>query len=89
MTTLDTHPPSKSDDALVARLAAMQAKIGAMGLGYVGLPLTLGCAEAGYETLGFDTDVEKIAALTRGESYFTTMRQSDWQRPFPVRVGAA
>jgi UDP-N-acetyl-D-glucosamine dehydrogenase len=40
-----------------------------IGLGYVGLPLSLTFAEAGFRTLGFDTDPAKVAALDAGRSY--------------------
>lgn len=40
-----------------------------IGLGYVGLPLALAAAEAGYTVLGFDADPDKVARLEAGESY--------------------
>ena len=51
------------------RLAGRTARIGIVGLGYVGLPLTVAFAEAGFEVLGFDVDVAKVERLNRGESY--------------------
>ncbi|GGH23701.1 UDP-N-acetyl-D-galactosamine dehydrogenase [Cribrihabitans marinus] len=39
--------------------------IAVLGLGYVGLPLTLGLARAGFDTLGFDTDAAHVEALRR------------------------
>ena len=54
---------SKAKDQLVSRLAAKQAIIGVLGLGYVGLPLALRFAEAGFKTVGFDIDADKIASL--------------------------
>jgi UDP-N-acetyl-D-glucosamine dehydrogenase len=45
------------------------AKVGVIGLGYVGLPLIKAFVEAGYSTLGFDVDERKIERLLRGESY--------------------
>lgn len=44
-------------------------KISVIGLGYVGLPLSLVFAEAGVEVLGLDVDAAKTDALKRGESY--------------------
>jgi UDP-N-acetyl-D-glucosamine dehydrogenase len=43
--------------------------IGIVGLGYVGLPLTLRYCEVGYRVLGFDIDSTKVDALKRGKSY--------------------
>jgi UDP-N-acetyl-D-glucosamine dehydrogenase len=45
------------------------ATVGIVGQGYVGLPLALVFAEAGFPVIGFDSDPAKIAALNRGESY--------------------
>jgi UDP-N-acetyl-D-glucosamine dehydrogenase len=44
-------------------------KIAIVGLGYVGLPLSLAFAEKGVEVLGIDTDPSKVTLLNRGESY--------------------
>jgi UDP-N-acetyl-D-glucosamine dehydrogenase len=44
-------------------------KIGIVGLGYVGLPLAVALAETGHEVVGVDTDIRKLDALERGESY--------------------
>ena len=45
------------------------AKIGVVGLGYVGLPLIQAFVEAGFETIGFDVDEDKVDKLNEGESY--------------------
>src|SRR6056297_656744 len=56
-------------EALIHRLATRQAVIGIVGLGYVGLPLVLTYAKAGYRVLGFAIDPGKVERLNRGESY--------------------
>ena len=56
--------------ALLARLGERSANIGIVGLGYVGLPLTLRFAEVGYRVTGFDIDHAKVEALNDGRSYF-------------------
>lgn len=43
--------------------------IGVVGLGYVGLPLMIAYARAGYRVIGFDIDREKITHLLAGKSY--------------------
>jgi UDP-N-acetyl-D-glucosamine dehydrogenase len=43
--------------------------IGIVGLGYVGLPLAIGFAEAGFDVIGIDVDQPKIAALRDGQSH--------------------
>jgi len=44
-------------------------KIGIIGLGYVGLPLSLQFAHSGVKVLGFDIDTHKVDALNQGQSY--------------------
>jgi UDP-N-acetyl-D-glucosamine dehydrogenase len=56
-------------DELSQRIAAREARIGVIGLGYVGLPLALGFAKAGFPVSGFDLDGEKVKALAEGRSY--------------------
>jgi UDP-N-acetyl-D-glucosamine dehydrogenase len=56
-------------DELSARIAAREARIGVIGLGYVGLPLALGFARAGFPVSGFELDGEKVKALCEGRSY--------------------
>ena len=45
------------------------AKIGVIGLGYVGLPLSLLLSEAGFKVTGFDIDTKKVTDLEAGRSY--------------------
>jgi len=45
------------------------ARIGVVGLGYVGLPLIRAFVAAGYRTMGFDVDQQKVDRLKAGESY--------------------
>ena len=49
--------------------AAAADRIGIIGLGYVGLPLSLQFARSGVPVLGFDIDEKKVATLSAGESY--------------------
>ena len=54
---------------LINKLNNKTAKIGIIGLGYVGLPLVIRYVEVGYKVLGFDIDMTKILALKQGKSY--------------------
>ena len=45
--------------------------VGVVGLGYVGLPLALSFAEAGYQVIGVDIDQERVDQLRNGNSYVT------------------
>ena len=55
--------------ALEARILEKTARIGVIGLGYVGLPLAIEFARKGFQTVGIDLDHRKISALERGENY--------------------
>ena len=61
-------------DALADKLGRKDALIGVIGLGYVGLPLSLAFAEGGARVLGFDTDGAKSEAVNRGETYLRHYR---------------
>jgi UDP-N-acetyl-D-glucosamine dehydrogenase len=54
---------------LIDRLTSRNAHAGVIGLGYVGLPLAVEFARAGFSVTGFDLDRKKVDALNRGESY--------------------
>lgn len=54
---------------LESRLQDKSARIGVVGLGYVGLPLVRTFLDAGFHVIGFDTDPEKVQRLLAGESY--------------------
>ena len=54
---------------LLERIRSKEALIGVIGLGYVGLPLSLAYTEAGVRVLGFDVDPEKARMLLAGDSY--------------------
>jgi UDP-N-acetyl-D-glucosamine dehydrogenase len=57
-------------EQLTAKLRDRSAVIGVIGLGYVGLPLTLRYAAVGFKVLGIDIDAAKVDKLNRGASYF-------------------
>lgn len=54
---------------LTQKIENRDAVIGIIGLGYVGLPLAVAFAEAGFRVIGIDVDGRKVAALNRQESY--------------------
>jgi UDP-N-acetyl-D-glucosamine dehydrogenase len=54
---------------LLDRIHGRTAHVGVVGLGYVGLPLSLLFAEDGFRVTGFDIDQTKVDALNGGESY--------------------
>ena len=56
-------------DTLINSLLDHSAKIGILGLGYVGLPLAAAFGEAGFQVMGIDPDQRKVDSLNSGVSY--------------------
>ena len=56
-------------DTLLESIRSRSARVGVIGLGYVGLPLVLLFEEAGFSVIGFDIDTSKTEMLNRGETY--------------------
>lgn len=56
-------------DIVLEKLKSKSALVGVVGLGYVGLPLSMAFAEAGCSVLGFDVDPSKPAHIEGGQSY--------------------
>jgi UDP-N-acetyl-D-glucosamine dehydrogenase len=73
---------------LMAKLEARTARVGVVGLGYVGLPLALTFREHGWPVLGLDIDQDKISRLAAGASYLRHIpaeriaRSREGERPF-------
>ncbi|MBA2602900.1 MAG: nucleotide sugar dehydrogenase [Acidobacteria bacterium] len=55
--------------SLLEKIETRRARTGVVGLGYVGLPLAVELANAGFHTTGIDLDARKVQAVTQGESY--------------------
>src|SRR5438552_13970914 len=53
------------------------AKIGILGLGYVGLPLACEFAKAGFSVTGFEVDASKVTSLRQGQSYIEDISDDD------------
>ena len=54
---------------LIDKLSNKTAKIGIIGLGYVGLPLAVAFAEVGFEVIGLDLSTDKVSTLNNAQSY--------------------
>ncbi len=67
--SMSASTPSVHHQALLERLRKKEALIGVVGLGYVGLPLSLTYAENGYRVLGLDIDASKTESINQGISY--------------------
>ncbi len=67
---------SGTQDSFVHRIEKRRARVGVIGLGYVGLPLALSFAQKGFETTGFDTDPAKVEKLKSGKTYIQHIPES-------------
>jgi UDP-N-acetyl-D-glucosamine dehydrogenase len=59
------------------RIRTRSARVGVIGLGYVGLPLAVEFARAGFTVTGFDVDASKIALINGGRSYIPDVPEAD------------
>jgi len=64
-------------EALHDKLTSRTARVGVVGLGYVGLPLAVEFARGGFHAVGIDVDPAKVEALSRGESYIQDVPTAD------------
>ena len=62
-------------NALKTKLQERSATAAVIGLGYVGLPLAMEIAGAGFDVIGIDLDNKKISALEQGQSYILDVRE--------------
>ncbi len=68
-----------SFDQLKTRIQQRQARIGIIGLGYVGLPLALLYSEQKFQVTGFDIDARKVDTLAKGGSYIYRIQPEEIQ----------
>jgi UDP-N-acetyl-D-glucosamine dehydrogenase len=62
---------------LLPKIKEKSARVGVIGLGYVGLPLATGLAKCGYPVTGLDTSRAKVDSLNQGHSYIPDVPSSD------------
>lgn len=67
-------------NTLIEKLHDKTAQVAIMGLGYVGLPLAVVFADAGFEVTGIDPDARKIELLNQGKSYIQDVPDEDVQK---------
>jgi UDP-N-acetyl-D-glucosamine dehydrogenase len=65
------------NSTLLHKIASRQASIGVLGLGYVGLPLAVEFARAGFNVTGVDVDQRKVDTLNAGRSYIPDVKTED------------
>jgi UDP-N-acetyl-D-glucosamine dehydrogenase len=62
---------------LAEKIHERKAKVAVIGIGYVGLPLSIEIARAGFETVGIDVDKSKVEAVREGKSFIGDVSDSD------------
>lgn len=62
---------------LAERIRSRQARVAVIGIGYVGLPLGVEIARAGFSTVGIDVDTRKVNHINRGRSFIEDVPASD------------
>src|SRR5687768_1647952 len=63
--------------SLKDKIRNRSARVGVIGLGYVGLPLAVEFAKEGFDVTGFDVDAGKVAEITCGRSYIGDVKSAD------------
>jgi len=66
-----------ASDVLLQRLDKRTARLAVIGLGYVGLPLAVELAQAGFEVFGIDIDEHRVKQLNQGKSYIQDVPTAD------------
>ena len=74
MTTKTLNENAKK---LLEKINTRNAVVGVVGLGYVGLPLAVEKAKAGYTVIGFDVQAERVDAVNAGENYIGDILDSE------------
>ncbi|CDQ18946.1 nucleotide sugar dehydrogenase [Halobacillus karajensis] len=64
-------------EKLIDKINTKEAVIGVVGLGYVGLPLAVEKAKAGYRVIGFDVQEEKVEKVNKGDNYIGDVIPAD------------
>lgn len=67
-------------DELLKKIKERTIRVGVVGLGYVGLPLAVEKAKAGFKTIGFDVQKEKVDMVNQGHNYIGDVVDSDLKR---------
>ncbi|GCE03723.1 nucleotide sugar dehydrogenase [Dictyobacter aurantiacus] len=65
---------------LLEKISSRSLRVAIIGLGYVGLPLAVTFAEAGFQVTGIDVDQKKVDLANEGQSYISDIESEDLQR---------
>lgn len=70
----------KMKEGLLKKIAEKEVIVGVVGLGYVGLPLAVEKAKAGYKTIGFDVQKKKVDMVNEGHNYIGDVVDNDLKK---------
>src|SRR2546427_8957574 len=76
----------RNDGLIQSKINSLKAKVCIVGLGYVGVPLAVASAKAGFDVIGVDVDESKVASINKGVSHVEDP-YSEKQLPDLVRKG--
>ena len=76
-------------EALLKKIETREITVGVVGLGYVGLPLAVEKAKAGFKTIGFDVQEEKVNLVNEGHNYIGDVVDSDLKKLVEVGMLSA
>ena len=79
---------SSISEKLISKINSKNAKIGIIGMGYVGIPLGLEFANQGFTVLGFDKDEKRVEDINAGKLVMKHIKQKDMQT-FISKKGSA
>ena len=65
---------------LLNKIQCKEIVVGVVGLGYVGLPLAVEKAKAGFKTIGFDIQEQKVEMVNRGQNYIGDVVDKDLEK---------
>ena len=69
-------------EKLLKKIKSRELTVGVIGLGYVGLPLAVEKAKAGFKTIGFDVQKEKVDLVNLGHNYIGDVVDSDLKKGY-------
>jgi UDP-N-acetyl-D-glucosamine dehydrogenase len=76
---------NKRTVSLEKKLKTKKARVGVIGLGYVGLPLVKAFLSEGFTVFGFDVDQKKVNMLNKGKSYLKHVNTDDLKGPLAAQ----
>ena len=83
---MSTKPQSVPTSEFIEKVESRSAKVGIIGLGYVGLPLALLYSEQKFAVTGFDIDQKKVDTLATGGTYIVRIPGEEIQAGEEERV---